>query len=466
MEKNVMLGQDLKLGSHLQGVIESLIQAGGGHMTSNVEDAHMLVCKYRSGSDYVKASQAKKDVGNLSWLYYMVAHKVWTNPMRRMMHYPVPPDGIPGFKSYTISISSYTGEARVYLENLIKAIGAEFTKTFRQDNTHLITAHTRSDKFDAAKEWNVNIVNHLWLEESYSKCKEQTLTDGRYTHFPLQTNLGEILGQTQIDRAAAEKAFFMPSAKPEKSANGSVSRTSVPGSSGPSVVIPQKPVGKAPVVQQKVKEKRTKSDPAAPAGTPALQQVEDKENKTPSTTGSRGAKDRALSRLHDAAPDIAKFEKEMKRKGGVVHGGKRHPSAEADSAASRPCESTGSKRARVDADDDEKESSDKEQEETKRKSKRQKSAKEKAPIKYRVVISKDSRWVENPKSEASDKVSPRPVCQQLAHPFAGKASQPGSAGDRRLPQRKHDLRSERRPYQKVRRRNRSRTLDCLKLLHR
>ena len=82
-----------------------------------------------------------------------------------------------------ISISNYTGDSRVYLENLIRYSGAEFTKTMKQDNTHLITAHMQSEKCDAAQEWNINIVNHIWLEESYAKCVAQSLTNPRYTHF-------------------------------------------------------------------------------------------------------------------------------------------------------------------------------------------------------------------------------------------------------------------------------------------
>jgi len=126
---------------------------------------------------------------------------------------PTPSNGIPSFKEYKISLSNYSGEARIYLENLVKACGAQFTKTMKQDNTHLITAHKGSDKCDAAHEWGTHILNHLWLEESYAQCKEQSITNPKYTHFPPRTNLGEVVGQTQIDRAAVGH-FFYPKRKP------------------------------------------------------------------------------------------------------------------------------------------------------------------------------------------------------------------------------------------------------------
>lgn len=228
--KRIKLGEDLKINNRLRGVISDLIKEGGGTITTNVDEAHIYICNYREGADYVKASQAGKDVGNLSWLYYLITHDTWTNPMRRMMHYPRPRQGIDGFKNYKISISSYTGEARVYLENLIKATGAEFTKTFKQDNTHLVTAHKNSEKCEAAQEWGVNVVNHLWIEESYASCKEKTLTDTRYTYFPKRTNMGEILGSTEIDHDAVEKMFF-PKARKPKVVRATKEAADVPASS-------------------------------------------------------------------------------------------------------------------------------------------------------------------------------------------------------------------------------------------
>ena len=37
-------------------------------------------------------------------------------------------------------MSNYGGDARLYLENLIEACGAKFTKSMKTENTHLITA--------------------------------------------------------------------------------------------------------------------------------------------------------------------------------------------------------------------------------------------------------------------------------------------------------------------------------------
>lgn len=51
----------------------------------------------------------------------------------------------------------------------------------------------------AALEWNIRIVNHLWIEETYAKWKLQSITTPRYIYFSPQTNLMEMVGNTPID---------------------------------------------------------------------------------------------------------------------------------------------------------------------------------------------------------------------------------------------------------------------------
>ncbi|KAF2661310.1 hypothetical protein K491DRAFT_764955 [Lophiostoma macrostomum CBS 122681] len=400
-KKKVMLSGDLELNDHLKAVITSMIQAGGGEVTTEIDDADMYVCNYREGAHYIKASQEKKDVGNLSWLYYMIIHDLWTNPMRRMMHYPRPRGGIPGFaeKKYKISISSYTGEARVYLESLVKASGAEFTKTFRQDNTHLITAHKQSEKCEAAQEWGVHVVNSLWLEESYASCKEHTLTDPRYTYFPTQTNLGDILGQTEIDRNAVEKIHFPKIRKPR--AEKTIAHDDpVPASSGPKSKPSNDPVARSSPLAEKTRRTKTATDVV----TPSRRVGDGKENETPGTAGSRGAKNRAMSKLHEAAPDIAKFEKEMKRKGGVIHGRDRGKDVEKTDKPKkgRGRDSNSSKRSIDEVDEDEETEDERLQQEAANKNKKAKKGKA-APVEFRVSISKYSPWDDEPGLESRDK---------------------------------------------------------------
>ena len=411
-----MLSNDLELGSRLLETIEDLISSGGGRVTGSVHKANILICQYRDSLDYRIASRSKKDVGNLAWLYFLITHNIWTSPMRRLLHYPVARHGLPGFNRFRISLSNYNGEARVYLESLAKAAGGEFTKTMKEDNTHLITAHQVSEKCDAAKEWNVHMVNHLWLEESYAKWAIQTVSNPRYTTFPARTNLGEVVGQTPIDKEAVERIFFPEGSDIDTSAE--VDAGSKPMSVRDHNIMSSKSttMGKGrPTKSAKIRDipfRASQSDEATPRAakadrrhtdgeyrTPAASRftVIGKENETPSTTGSRSAKDKAVARLHDMAPDIALFEKERKRVGGVTHGKDRRSSEEQGL--------DGSRKRSVSKDEDTDTSAD----EVLREAKRPKKSKGLPPHSMRLALTGYRRWVGAAKKESEERVGHLPV---------------------------------------------------------
>ena len=400
-----MISEDLNLGSRLRGIIEDLITGGEGHITNSVHNADIYVCHYREGRDYVFASRANIDVGNLSWLYHLITHNEWTSPFRRLLHYPIPKNGIEGFGDFRITLSNYGGEARIYLENLVLAAGGEFTKSMKQDNTHLITARKSSEKCQAAEEWNINMVNHLWLEESYAKCQVQTLTDPRYNHFPPRTNLGEIIGQTQLDTDVLRLLYFpqdpTPSPSDPKTLRKPVVRKPDLNTSGETETdeeeeeLPKKKTTK-PILQPRP---RGRPSGVSQGSTPISRRVSTpvshktsfgKENETPSST--RSAKDKALSKLHDLAPDIALYERENKRKGHVWGGDRAANQVEKSKAAER-----SSSPADVDDDGDVVMET--------RPAKKQRTMQGLPPVDIRLLITGYKQWYNNLAKEDSEKVS-------------------------------------------------------------
>lgn len=314
--RKILLDADLQIGPILRSLLTDIIIRSGGKLAEKISAADILVCKYRDGPNYTTATANKLEVGNLSWLYYLIVHNKWTSPYKRLLHYPLPKQPLAGFEKLKISLSNYSGEARTYLENVILATGAECTKTLKQENTHLITAHTQSEKVAAAKDWNIVTVNHLWIEESYAKWEMQSINNSRYNQFPRKTNLGEVVGQTQIDRSVIEQRFL----NQETRGNGTP-RTlrKTPAVSKPlDASTPAR--SNVRTAQENKVTKQTKE-----AQTPATSRLLDsgKENVTPTTTGSRASKNAAMAKLHSMTPDIALFEKERKRVGGVVYGGRR-----------------------------------------------------------------------------------------------------------------------------------------------
>jgi len=404
--KKVMISKDLEINGRLLKVLEDLIVGGGGSITNTVHNADMLVCHWREGRDYVFASRAGIDVGNLSWLYHLITHNEWTSPLKRLLHYPLPREGIPGFEGLRITLSNYGGEARTYLENIVQACGAEFTKSMKQENTHLITARDTSEKCQAAKEWNIDMVNHLWIEESYAKCHIQKLTDRRYTHFPPRTNLGEIVGHTQFDRKILKSLYYPKDPTPsssdskplrrpimhEKDRNLSSSRQSDEDTN----MHDEEEVPK-PVLKAKKTPGRPRATSAAQLSTPASNRriSAGKENDTPSST--RSAKDKALSTIHGLSADIALYEKEKKRKG-PVWGGERAANHIEKQEALKRRSSTPVRQAEEEAEEDEA-SSD---EET-RVAKRQRTGL--PPIGIRLLVTSYKGWIGNLTKEDADKVS-------------------------------------------------------------
>ncbi|KAI1662095.1 BRCT-containing protein [Daldinia decipiens] len=346
--KKIMLSSDLSIRNRLRDIILGLINDGGGEMTDNVKECDWFICQYRDGPQYIHAAQAGKIVGNLSWLYYLITYNEWTSPLRRLLHYPVPRDGIPGFKDMRITVSNYGGEARIYLENLIIAAGAMYTKTMKADNTHLITARDNSEKCEAARDWNINMVNHLWIEESYAKCEMQSITIPKYTHFPARTNLGEVIGQTFFDEKKLRALYYpggpeqlTPTSKRKRKILEMANENSFSEGPAEGVAIGRQAHKEFDVMKdtdaeyaQKTTEvfgvpaprkRRESSELKTPAKGRHVRAG--KENETPSTvSSSRSAKDKALNRLSVLAPDIALYEKEKKRglkDGHGLWGGKR-----------------------------------------------------------------------------------------------------------------------------------------------
>ena len=431
MSKKILLCEDLDLSEHLLVTLKDLIQYAGATLTSDVDVADIYVGHFREGSDYVKASRAKKVVGNLAWLYHVLNRDKWSSPMSKLLHYPVPRQPLPGFENLVISISNYNGEARTYLDNLISHCGAEFTKTMKQHNTHLITAHTQSEKCDAAQEWNINVVNHIWIEESYAKCEAQSLTNPRYTHFPARTNLGEVVGQTSFDMERLERMYFpeprKTPAKAMQSPQAAKKATTKPAKApsniqSSTVLADDKPTPEPKTV------KRGRGRPPKSASTPRVQDVMDdeKENESPSLHSSgRASKIKATAQMHVHTDDMNEYAKEQKRKGGVIHGGRRSSRAE-DLSSPAPAASTEKGRRKKRSSDEatydvtaegsalsDGETQGQQNPSKKAKTKSSAAAPQLPPIQHKMMVTGDERWVDKAKKESQDRQTLRQMGVQL-----------------------------------------------------
>jgi len=237
--------------------------------------------------------------------------------------------------------------------------------------------------------------------------------------------LTEVVGQTPIDRQALERNFFpngpkamddaqkkdSPKKMQQRDGNGAKAK---PASATPAhrKSEPVKWAKHSDVPTPITAKKKTPNSTNKIMRTPARSFVgEGKENETPPTTGSRSAKDRAVAKLHDLADDIALYEKEKKRRGGVVFGGRRK--GDLDVVNTR-------KRTRSPESDD----SDMELDDQDKPKKRVKTSK--GPPKMKILVSGYDKWLDNRKKESDDKTQLRemgilittdiPKCTHLAAP--------------------------------------------------
>jgi twin BRCT domain len=171
----------------------------------------------------------------------------------------------------------------------------------------LLTSSKSGDKCKHAHDWGIDVVNHLWLEETYAKWQVQSVTIPRYTHFPPQTNLTEIVDKTEIQEEGIQD-FFNPRGDdyedmPDTTTNGSKTVKSQNVQS--SYVQAEK---KTPAPATKVSPTITKIVGPETPGT---------ESTRAGTPGSmkRKAAENATAKLHDVImPDVLLWEKEKNRK--------------------------------------------------------------------------------------------------------------------------------------------------------
>ncbi|CAN6674844.1 hypothetical protein TRVA0_068S00254 [Trichomonascus vanleenenianus] len=338
--KKVYLCEDLDL-QISQQAIEDIIRIQQGEVTSNVEEADVYIGRFRDGKPYKRASQRQIAVGSLAWLYWMLAHDKWSSPVVKLLHYPVPRHGIPEFENFEICISNFIGEARVYLERLIEATGAKYTRTLRKGvTTHLITSLPRGLKYEAARQWNIDTVNPLWLEESYAMYECMSVANKRYSHMPERIDLTEILNKTCLNRAVLCK-FYEDTPSAEE------------GTYTPKTSIARKRFGS----RNRLGTDESESGTATPtrAGKQSTPEVSSSigENReaTPRLGSARSAKTKGLELTHNMSVKESEYLKQYSKHK------KKHelPSLEGESQWGPDSQPPEPKRPKIEADDEEKE---------------------------------------------------------------------------------------------------------------
>ncbi|AOW01752.1 hypothetical protein B0I72DRAFT_133304 [Yarrowia lipolytica] len=293
------IGSDLCLSSRMESTIMQIIIDCGGQVTTSFSTEPkptVYIGRYRDGDEYIWASRSHMLVGNLVWLYYMVANKTWTSPLDKLLHYPVPREGVPSLTNKVISITNYYGDGRAYLIELIETLGAKYTRDFSTTNDFLVAGVPEGGKYQAARLWNVHVINHLWLEECFAKWQEMSLSLPQYTHFPRHSEgIFEVLGQQKLD-AETLKQFYMTNQeiKDEKSQPSS-----------PALVVDSSPANK------RLSESGGEDEGPTPSKKSRKSLLE---TETTPIRSRRAAASSAAIKLHKNIEDLNVFQKQLQNK--------------------------------------------------------------------------------------------------------------------------------------------------------
>lgn len=223
--KNIFLDSSYLLSDNLRESLGFLISRCGGTLVPEFSSSvDFLVCKYRSGTEFEQCRSAGISAASLLWLFYVAMNGFVLPAESNLLHYPAPPQPHPQFQGLRISVTGYSGDARYYLAQVISLLGADFTKTLDSNNDYLVCAKSAGDKYNAVKKrWpSVAVVNHLWIEECFSKWAFLDPTQVRYAEIGPTVPLGATrLTITETDGSADQK-----SSKPITSAETHISNGS------------------------------------------------------------------------------------------------------------------------------------------------------------------------------------------------------------------------------------------------
>ncbi|PWN49274.1 hypothetical protein IE53DRAFT_346139 [Violaceomyces palustris] len=169
-----------------------------------VRNADIVISKYRSSQEYREAIRLGKTVGSIIWLFNVFASGQVTDPRAELLHYPLPYHPIPNFDKQRITITNYTGTARIYLRELIQRMGGTFTPEMTRENTMCVAAALEGEKVQRAREWGIPVVNHLWLDCCFLEWEMLDHADMRFIDFPSHIDFQSLVGSTGLDESSLE----------------------------------------------------------------------------------------------------------------------------------------------------------------------------------------------------------------------------------------------------------------------
>ncbi|WFD02299.1 regulator of Ty1 Transposition [Malassezia obtusa] len=199
-----------------------------------VRHAHLVVARFRESPEFGAAMRQNVTVGTLPWLVQTLSKGRILSPRDRLLHFPYPQNAVPGFDRLTITITNYSGAARSYLKELIAKMGGSFTPHMTPSHDVCVALDLVGEKVNKAREWNIPIVNHIWLEQCFATWTNQNLAQSQFITFPGATQLRSVVGRASVPDASLQ-AWLTASDAPQASHSQATPEPEGEGARPPSV---------------------------------------------------------------------------------------------------------------------------------------------------------------------------------------------------------------------------------------
>jgi twin BRCT domain len=105
--RKIYLSPSLNLDQNIRISIEAGIKANNGQLVDSIENAGVLITRYREGADYITAHNKGITIGTLEWLRHVERTGVFYSPTDQLLHYPIPSIPIPGFSKHVRASMSW-----------------------------------------------------------------------------------------------------------------------------------------------------------------------------------------------------------------------------------------------------------------------------------------------------------------------------------------------------------------------
>ncbi|WBW75460.1 BRCT domain protein Brc1 [Schizosaccharomyces osmophilus] len=177
-KKKIFFSSDLNLPTVANQAIRKFAVNLGADIAESTRDCDVFIGFQRETDEFRIAIVQNSTIATVSWLLNSFVLGSWKDPLLDALHFPLPSKKF--LKGQTIALTNYTGKARTYLEKLIVASGASYTKNLKPTNSVLIAASSYGQKFGAAKVWKIPSAHHMWLFSSF-----KSLSSEPYSDFPV-----------------------------------------------------------------------------------------------------------------------------------------------------------------------------------------------------------------------------------------------------------------------------------------